>query len=365
MAKDRFEPETAASDDGEPDKKPSVVTRLVGKAAAVLRADADMEAVLDAFCALDPNAIEKCTVEEARRQPTVADAVRRVLQQQGRDPRPAALVPGVTARDGEIPGASGSMRVRIYRPTGDGPFPGILYLHGGGWVLADLDVYDAGARGLAAAAQAVVVSIDYRRAPEARFPAAWHDAIASWRWLALQASTLDVDPERLAVAGESAGGCMAIATAMALRDFNDDSLPVPRHVLSIYPVAQTESLSTPSYLENAMAQPLSRAMIPWFLDKLLRTSEDRDDPRLDLVNADLVGLPPVTLINATLDPLRSDGARLEQALQEAGVPVERREFHGVTHEFFGMAAVVAKAAEAQAWAGERLRAAFTLATPLV
>lgn len=364
MAKDWFESDYAVAD-GETDKKPSVVCRLVGKASAALRADADMEAVLNAFCALDPNAIEKCTVQEARRQPTVADAVRRVLREQGRDADPTVLVPGVTAHDREIPGASGPMRARVFRPTGDGPFPGILYLHGGGWVLADLDVYDASARGLAAAAQAVVVSIDYRRAPEAKFPAAWHDAIAGWRWLALEATAFGVDPERLALAGESAGGCMAVATAMALRDLNDDSLPLPRHVLAIYPVAQTESLSTPSYLENAMAQPLSRAMVPWFLEKLLRSAEDKEDPRLDLVNADLVGLPPVTLINATLDPLRSDGARLEQALQDAGVPVERRDFHGVTHEFFGMAAVVAKAGEAQAWAGERLRAAFTLPTPLV
>jgi acetyl esterase/lipase len=366
MAKDIWQFEGAVEDQApDRDRKPSVFARFVEKAAVALRADADMEAVLNAFQSLDPDAVEKCTVEEARRQPTAADAVNRVLTEQGRSSDPACLVPDVVAMNMEIPGAAGPMRARMYRPQAEGPLPGLLYLHGGGWGMGDLDASDASARGIASQARAIVVSIDYRRAPEAKFPAAWHDALAGWRWLALNAATMGVDPERLAIAGESAGGCLAVATAIALRDLHDDALPPPRHVVAIYPVAQTGSLATPSYIETAVAQPLSRAMVPWFLDKLLRTADDKEDTRLDLVNADLVGLPPVTIVNAQLDPLRSDGARLEEALQDAGVPVERRDFHGVTHEFFGMAAVVAKAAEAQAWVGERLRTAFTWSTPLV
>ncbi|HKY89992.1 MAG TPA: alpha/beta hydrolase fold domain-containing protein, partial [Nevskiaceae bacterium] len=249
MAKDDWQSEAG---DDDRDRKPSVLTRLVEKAAVALRADADMETVLKAYQAFDPDAIEKCTVEQARAQPTVADAVRAVLREQGREQDPERLVPGVVAQDLEIPGAAGPMRARLYRPAVEGRLPGVLYLHGGGWVLADLDVYDLSARGLAAQSRAIVLSIDYRRAPEAKFPAAWHDALAAWRWLVLNAASLSVDPDRLAIAGESAGGCLALATAVSLRDLHDDLLPPPRHVLAIYPVAQTGSLATPSYIENAL-----------------------------------------------------------------------------------------------------------------
>lgn len=337
------------------DKKPSTVKKLLSKASARMRADDDMQEVLNALAALDPDAIETCSVEAARRQPTLADAVRAVLGAQGRDTAPEALVPGVSSRDIRIPGPASSLRARVYTPIGATPLPVIVYFHGGGWVIADLDVYDAGARGLAREAQAIVVSVDYRRAPEARFPAAWDDALAAYRWVADQAASFGGDPGRLALAGESAGGCLALATAIAARDAG---LTPPLHVLAVYPVAQTGSLSTPSYLENAIAQPLNRAMVEWFIDKLLRSPEDKLDPRLNLVEADLAGLPPVTIINAQLDPLRSDGSMLGEALSAVGVPVQRRDYTGVAHEFFGMAAVVSKARQAQAFAGERLREAF-------
>jgi acetyl esterase/lipase len=129
-------------------------------------------------------------------------------------------------------------------------------------------------------------------------------------------------------------------------------------VLSVYPVAQT-SLRTESYLENALALPLNRAMMEWYFDKVSRGEDDLHDPRLQLIDADLRGLPPVTLINARIDPLRSDGAKMEDALRDAHVHVERRDFEGVTHEFFGCAAVVAKARDAQAYAAERLVASFS------
>ena len=145
-----------------------------------------------------------------------------------------------------------------------------------------------------------------------------------------------------------------MATAIAARDAG---LPAPRHVVSVYPVAQT-SLNTESYLENAIAKPLNRAMVKWFVDHLVRSEDDLKDTRLSLIDANLKGLPPVTIINARIDPLRGDGAKLEDALQEAGVPVERRDYEGVAHEFFGAAAVLEKAREAQAWAGERLREAL-------
>jgi acetyl esterase len=345
----------AAAADEDHDKKPNPVVNALSNTVARVRADDDQLAVARAYDGLHPKAIEKLGVAEARSNPTVADAVKVVLKQQGRSTDPAELIPGVTSQDRTVRGAVGDLPARIYTPAGAGPFPVVVYFHGGGWVIADKDVYDSGARGLSRQAAAVVVSVDYRRAPEAKFPAAWDDAFAAYRWVASNAASLNGDPRRLALAGESAGGTLAVATAIAARDAG---ITAPRAVLSVYPVAQTGSLNTPSYIENAIAKPLNKAMIEWFLGKLLRSPEDKRDTRLDLVHAELTGLPPVTVINAQIDPLRSDGERLQQALKAAGVPVERKVYDGVAHEFFGAAAVIAKARDAQAYAGERLRAAF-------
>lgn len=316
--------------------------------------DSDMQAVLDAHASLMPKPIEKSSPAEARRQPTPADAVNLVLQKQGKSTNPETLVPGVTSRDQMIAGAVGQIPARIYTPEGTGPFPVIVYFHGGGWVIGNKQVYDGGARGLAKQSNAVVVSVDYRLAPEAKFPAAWDDALAAYKWALANAASIKGDPLKLALAGESAGGNLAVATAVAVRDA---ALPAPRHVLAVYPVTQT-SLTTPSYSQYAQAKPLNKAMIEWFVDKLISSPENLKDPRLQLVSAKLAGLPPVTIIAAEIDPLYSDGLLLESALKSAGVPVLRSEYKGVTHEFFGMAAAVQKAADAQGFAGSRLKADF-------
>ncbi|WPB55319.1 alpha/beta hydrolase [Xylophilus sp. GOD-11R] len=334
--------------------EPNPVINAVSNVVAAIRADDDQIALAKAHEALHPKAIEKLHFAEARIQPTAADAVKALLQEQGRPTDPEQLVPGVTARDTTIDGAVGSLPARIFTPTGAGPFPVIVYFHGGGWVIADKNVYDAGARGLAAQAGAVVVSVDYRQAPEHKFPAAWDDALAAYRWALTNAASIDGDPARVALAGESAGGNLAVATAIAARDAG---LQTPAHVLSVYPVAQT-SLNTESYIENAIAKPLNRAMVKWFVDHLVHSADDLKDTRLQLIDANLKGLPPVTIINARLDPLRSDGAKLLDALEDAGVEVERREYEGVAHEFFGAAAVLDKARQAQTYAGERLRESF-------
>lgn len=336
------------------DGKPNPIVDKTAKAIGKLRADADMLDLLNAHAALNPKAIEKISVEEARKNPTIADAVTSLLQKQGKSTKPEDLVPGVKSVDRTIIGAAGSLPARVYTPDGAGPFPVIVYFHGGGWVIADKQVYDGGARGLAKRANAVVVSVDYRQAPENKFPAAWDDALASYRWALKEAASIKGDPKRVALAGESAGGNLAVATAIAARDAG---LQKPAHVLAVYPVAQ-KSLNTESYIENAIAKPLNRAMVKWFVEKVTRTEADLSDPRINLVDAKLTGLPPVTIINARIDPLRSDGAKLEDALRKANVPVERRDFEGVTHEFFGAAAVLQKAREAQAYAGQRLQAAF-------
>ena len=315
-------------------------------------ADPDMKAVLMAHAKLGPKPIENLSVAEARQQPNIADAVDAVLKDKGMDKAPEKLVPGVVSEDKTIPGPAGVLPIRVFTPTGKGPFPVIVYFHGGGWVIADKQVYDGGARGLAKAAEAVVVSVDYRRAPEAKFPAAWDDALAAYKYVATNAGSMNGDPKRLALAGESAGGNLAVSTAVAALAAG---ITAPKAILAVYPVSQTGDMATPSYADSSMAKPLNKAMIAWFVDKLLSKPADKSDPRLDVVHANLKGLPPVTIINAQIDPLRSDGVLLAQALKNAGVSVTHKEYTGVTHEFFGAAAVVAKAKEAQAFAGEQLK----------
>ena len=316
------------------------------------QADADMKSVLLAQAELGAKPIESLSVAEARKQPTVADAVNRVLKDRGLDTAPQALVPGVTSVDRTIPGPAGELPVRIYTPRGKAPFPVIVYFHGGGWVIADKQVYDGGARGLAKAAHAIVVSVDYRLAPEARFPAAWDDALSAYKWVAANAASIHGSPAKLALAGESAGGNLAVSTAVAAIGAG---VIAPLAVLAVYPVAQTGSLATASYADCATAKPLNKAMIEWFVDKVLAKPADKADPRIDIVHARLNGLPPVTIINAQIDPLRTDGVLLQQALQNAGVTVTRVEYAGVTHEFFGAAAAVSKAREAQKYAGEQMK----------
>ena len=325
------------------------------KTGTTYKADADMQSVLDALAALDGKPIETLTPAEARRQPTPTDAVMAVLKKQGKDTTPTALVPGITSKDTSLPGPAGNLPVRIYTPAGNGPFPVIVYFHGGGWVLADKNVYDGGARGIAKEANAVVVSVDYRLAPEAKFPAQHDDALATYKWAAANAASLKGDPKRMALAGESAGGNLAIATAIAARDQN---LTPPAHVVAVYPITQATNLATPSYVDSASAKPLNKPMMEWFAKHAFARPDDAKDPRIDLVNANLKGLPPVTLINAQIDPLRSDSDLLEASLEKAGVKVEHKVYAGTTHEFFGMAAVVADAKDAQKLAGKRLKDAL-------
>lgn len=315
--------------------------------------DADNQAVVDAltkqlklrpYHSLDPAA--------ARQQPTFTDGVNAVLRAQG---RPTTPPPGLTERDISVTGAAGSLPATVFTPVGARlPLPVILYFHGGGWVIADRKVYAGGARGLARNSQAIVVSVDYRRAPEAPFPAQHDDALAAYRWLLSNAATIGADASRIAFAGESAGGNLAVATAMQARDAG---LPLPRHIVSVYPIAGSD-LNTPSYQDTSNGPTLNRALMAWFFRYVPRAPADLMDPRINLVGANLQGLPPVTIVAAQVDPLRSEGEQLAQRLAASGVAVERREWEGSAHEFFGADAVIRDAAEAQQWAGGRLREAL-------
>lgn len=338
--------------------RPVTVTTAVSSAYGQLRCDKDMLELLQVLEEIKP-AVPDRRVEPdfVRRRACLADAVR-VLRER-RAPAAEEATVCITTCDLTLQTRNGPMAARLYTPCTAGPHPAVLFFHGGGWVTGSIDTDDASARALATRADAVVISVNYRLAPEHRFPAAWEDALAAYRWVLDCAVTLHADGTRVALAGEGAGGHLALATALAARDAG---LPLPRHVLAISPVTQTGT-NTPSYLEHAIARPLGRAMMVWYFERLVMFREELDDPRLQLVDADLAGLPAVTLITARIDPLRSDAEKLREALLRASVPVEWRQYEGVTNGFFGAGEVVGKARQAQAYAGERLAAALAASAP--
>ncbi len=322
------------------------------RSGSIAPADPQMQAVLHELRALEPKPIATLSAEDAREQPTPADAVKRLLKKQNRSTDPA---PVADVDDRKIPGKDAQIPVRIYTPNGQGPFPVIVYYHGGGWVIATNDVYDSSARALTNAADAVLISVEYRKGPEHRFPAAHEDAYAAYLWALAHAAEINGDPKRVAVAGESAGGNLAAGVALLARE-RGQQLPV--HQLLVYPVAGHD-FTTPSYQENADAMPLNKAAMPWFFEKYLNNPADAKNPLISLVQAkDLRGLPPATVITAEIDPLRSEGKRYAERLREAGVPVTYKNYEGVTHEFFGMGAVVDKAKQAVALAGSELKDSF-------
>ena len=316
------------------------------------RAGRDMQAVLDAHARLGARPIHLGTPAQVRAGPTPTDAVKAVLAARGMPTTPDGSVVTRELAYGSNPW----QKVRIYRPAGParGSRPLIVYYHGGGWVIADLDVYDSAPRMLARQLDAVVVSVEYRHAQEFKFPAQHNDAVAAYRWTLQNARSWGADIGRMAFAGESADGNLAINTAIAARN---QRLPMPRHILSVYPIANS-SMTLPSRYSAARAKPLSTPDLSWFGHYYSRSPADMQDPRINLVRANLRGLPPVTIVSAQIDPLLSDGLTLTAALRRSGVQVEQRTYPGVTHEFFGMGAVVRGAANANAWAVARLRPAL-------
>ena len=321
------------------------------------RADADMRRVLEKLTQLGGKPLGTQTVEETRRGPSPADAVKAVLRDEGKDPAALMAAMGVKKQDMTYPTAGGTQAIRIYTPGGlTGPLPVIVYIHGGGWVIADLDTYESSAMALAKKTGAIVASVEYRHAPEFRFPAAHDDTFAAYKWTLENAAKFGGDPRRVAIAGESAGGNMAIDVAIRARD---EKVQMPLHMLLVYPVAGTD-LSTPSYKQNEHAVPLSKPAMEWFVKNTIQSPADLQDPRLSVYGkANLAGLPPATIINAEIDPLASDGQLLADKLRAAGVKTTHELFKGVTHEFFGMDAVVGNAAKAQDLAARELKAAWS------
>ena len=318
------------------------------------KADGPMQKVLDELASLGGKPFETVTAQEARLQPTPTDAVKSLMRKAGQDPDADM---GVKTTDITIPGPAGTIKARVYKPhdhSEDRLHPVVVYFHGGGWVIADLDVYDGGPRGVSKMADAVVVSCSYRQAPENKFPAAHEDAVAAYKWVLDNAQTFHGDTQKVAVMGESAGGNLAINVAIAARD---QGLQAPVHQVLVYPVAGND-MNTPSYVENATAKPLGKAGMQWFVDNVFESPDQTADTRLNVVESDLIGLPNATIILAEIDPLRSEGELLAERLEQAGVDVRHKTFNGSTHEFFGMAAVVPDAVAAQTFAAHELKRAF-------
>ena len=310
-----------------------------------------MQAVLDALASLHGKPIETLSAAEARRQPGPADAVKKILV----DKNKRTQEPVEKVEDKTITTATGDLKTRVYTPKGSGPFPVLVYFHGGGWVIADIDTYDASCRAIANLAQCVVVSVDYRKAPENIFPAAADDAFAATQWVMQHATDLNGNPAKVAVGGESVGGNLAAVVCLMCRD---RKAPAPVHQLLVYPVVDNDMNRT-SYIENAEARPLNRAMMPWFVKQYLPNDADMNNPyAFPLKAQSLSGLPSATIIAAEIDPLRSEGLAYADKLKAAGVAVKYELYKGATHEFFGMGAVFDRARDAEEAAATELKAAF-------
>ena len=320
------------------------------------RLDTDMAHVLRVLADMGGLPLEQCTITEARAQPTLQMALRRIL-------RDAPDDSGVAMELGTIPNGSGTLRTRIYTPESPAPRGGrpvVLYLHDGSFVTGELDQIDGQARQLALRCDAMVVAAHYRQAPEFRFPAAHEDATTAWTWLVEHAAGIGGDGKRLAVVGEGSGGNLALALALKARADGD---PLPRHIGLVTPMAAMRT-DLPSHLEIAGGTPFNSATLGWATRRLFAEEAAARDPRMNPAGrADLAGLPPVTLILASADPLRSEGEALGKALQGAGVWVDQTLYEGVTHGFFGLHRVVNKALFAQAQLARNLKAAFSAPAP--
>lgn len=312
---------------------------------------AEMKKVVDEFTSLSKVPIDQTKPADARKAPTMTTAVKAVMKKEGIKP------PSFTGKTDNIKISTGddSVGARVYMPAGEGPFPVIFYIHGGGWVIADIDVYDSSARALCEMAKAVVISTEYRKAPENKFPASHDDTWAGYQWTLQNAGKYKGDPKKVAVAGESAGGNMAASICQMAKQQN---IQLPVHQLLIYPVTDTNT-ETESYRENESTVPLSAKGMKWFFGYELTGPEDGNNPRIAVLKAtEMSGLPPATIIAAEIDPLRSEGKAYADKLKAAGVPVTYKLYPGTTHEFFGMGAVVPEAKQAEELASAELSKAF-------
>ncbi len=301
--------------------------------------DPQQKAILDAMASrrADPNA----TPQQRR------DAMKSMPRPKG----PAVY----QATDRIIAGPVGSIPIRIYTPPGTGPFPALVWYHGGGWVVGDLEMADGTARQLCANADCIVVSVDYHLAPEYKFPIPAEDCYTAAVWAHKNAALFNIDPSRIAVGGDSAGSNLAAAVTLMAKDRGGPKLAFQ---LLVYPVTD-HNYNTKSYQENS-AYGLNKDSMVWFWDLYLAKPADGKNPYASPLQAkDLKGLPPALVITGEFDPLRDEGNEYAKRLQAAGVKTVNTTYPGVAHGFFGQWSVMDKAKQAVAQASKELKEAFS------
>lgn len=291
--------------------------------------DPEVQALLEVMDATGAAPIHTLTVEEARQ---------RMSATLGTRGEPLALA---SVQDVSVPFPGGHLRLRLYRPT-EGVLPVALFLHGGGWTINDLDTHDELCRRLARRSGWLLASLDYRRAPEHKHPAALEDAYVAFRWLLDNAGRLGCDREVSAVAGESSGATTAAALTLLLRD---SAAPMPTYQVLAYPMMDAPG-SWPSQTEMGSGYTLDRAQIDWFAGHALPACYDRYDPYLFPLHAkDLAGLPPALVMTAEFDPLRDEGVAYVEKLTQAGVAIEHVHAADQSHGFLLLSKAVSRAGE--------------------
>jgi acetyl esterase len=309
--------------------------------------DPQVRAMRERRAAAHATPLYAMSVEQARAEDL------RSIREAGGEPEPVAEVV-----DDTIPGPGGTLPVRISRHqrSNGSPAPVLVYFFGGGWTLGTIDTSDGICRALTNAVGCTTVSVGYRLAPEHRFPAAVDDCYAATAWVAEHAEALGVDPDRIAVGGDSAGGNLAAAVTLLAKRHGG---PAIAHQVLVYP--NTDYLSdTPSVRENTDPLLFNSTSVDWYWRHYLASPKDGADPLASPLRApDLTGLPSATVITAEYDPLRDQAEQYAARLRAAGVPVESTRYPGMVHGFFAMSGVLDAAATALAQVAARLRAAFT------
>jgi len=269
----------------------------------------------------------------------------------GGEPAPVAR-----AEDRMIPGPQGAIPVRIYTPEGTGPFPVLVFFHGGGWVAGSIDTHDRLCRSLTRSAHCVTVAVDYRLAPEYKFPAPLEECYAATQWVADNSAAINGDSARIAIGGDSSGGNLAAAVALMARDRGGPRLV---YQLLLYPVTDYYEPGTASYRDYAEGYFITRNDMIWCWNHYLSSAEDSGKPyATPLRTEDLRGLPPAMIITAEFDPLRDEGEMYAARLKAAGVPVTHTRYQGMIHAFVNFAGMVDVAKRALEDAGAGLRPAF-------
>ncbi|QDI90893.1 alpha/beta hydrolase [Salicibibacter halophilus] len=257
--------------------------------------------------------------------------------------------------DRTIPGPNGDIPIRIYNPFHDGSHPAFIFYHGGGWVVGSIETHDPLCRSLANLAQCIVISVDYRLAPEHKFPKAVEDAYAAAEWIAKNGADIHVDTDHIAVGGDSAGGNLATVTTMIAKE---KGRPALSYQVLFYP-STGAGIPTESERENGEGYFLTTAMMTWFAGKYFHTFEELQNPyAVPLKAEDLSGLPPALVITAEFDPLRDEGKMYADELEKAGVDVVHTCYDGMIHGFVSMDAFISKGTEAIEQAAGALRDVF-------